>query len=365
MLKRMIFHIPLQIDMNYPSGSQIRPLHMIEAFKNIGYDVDVVMGYGKERKNQIKKIKKNIKNGVKYDFLYAENSTSPSLLTEKNHFPLYPLMDFNFMKFCKSHNIKIGLFYRDIYWVFDDFMTKLPWWKAKIIKVLQYYDLFWYKKILNVLYLPSLEMYSYIPSKFSCKIKSLPPAIANNDIDAFQIENSEKKIRIFYVGGLGYHYDLKMFCKVVSEFKNIEFILCCRENEWNFVKKEYIQFLKNKNIKVIHNSGESLVECYKTIDIANIYLRPSIYRDFAMPVKLFEYMSFRKPIISAKGTAAGTFVEKNNIGWNIEYDESSLRKFLTNIDKSKIRTLRENINLIYQENTWEARARQVVKDLID
>lgn len=364
MPKKMIFHIPVQIDENDPSGSQIRPLQMIEAFKNIGYSVDVIMGYGKERKQQIEKIQKNIKNGIKYDFLYAENSTSPSLLTEKNHLPLYPLMDFCFMKFCKRHNIKIGLFYRDIYWNFDDFMQKLPWWKAKIIKVLQYYDLFWYKKFLDVLYLPSLKMYRYIPSKFSCEIEALPPAIVNNDIDAFQIENIEKKIRIFYVGGLGGHYDLKMFCKVVSEFKNIEFTLCCREKEWDLVKKDYFIFLENKNIKIIHVAGKDLVRYYKFSDITNLYLKPHVYLKFAMPVKLFEYMSFRKPIISTKGTAAGEFVEKNNIGWNIEYDESSLRAFLKNIDRSKIQILRNNINLVYQENTWEARAKQVVKDLI-
>lgn len=60
---------------------------MIKAFEEIGYHVDYVMGYGKERKSQIEKIKRNIRNGVKYEFLYAENSTTPTLLTEKIIFP--------------------------------------------------------------------------------------------------------------------------------------------------------------------------------------------------------------------------------------------------------------------------------------
>ena len=55
-LKKMIFHIPMKIDINLHSGSQIRPQKMIQAFKNIGYDVDVVMGYVKERKEHIKQI---------------------------------------------------------------------------------------------------------------------------------------------------------------------------------------------------------------------------------------------------------------------------------------------------------------------
>ena len=362
MSKKMIFHIPLQIDMRYPSGSQIRPLRMIEAFKNIGYDVDVVIGYGKERKSQIKKIKENIKNGVKYDFLYAENSTSPSLLTEKNHLPLYPLMDFRFMQFCKKNNIKIGLFYRDVYWVFDDFMKELPLWKAEIIKTLQRYDLYWYKKLLNVLYLPSLKMYDYIPDKFLCKVEPLPPAIVKTALFSLK-KQEDDNIKIFYVGGIGSHYDLEMFCKVVSEFKNIEFVLCCREKEWDLVKNKYIPFFKNDNIKIVHASGEELINYYKDADITNLYLKPYIYIEFAMPVKLFEYMSFMKPIIATKGTASGTFVEENHIGWNIEYDENSLRDFFSRINKSEIEKIRNNMNLVYEQNTWEARARKVAKDL--
>ncbi len=363
MSKKIIFHIPLQIDTNYPSGSQIRPLRMIDAFKNIGYDVDVVMGYGRERKQQIERIKKNIKNGIKYDFLYAENATSPSLLTEKNHLPLYPLMDFSFMQFCKNNNIKIGLFYRDIYWAFDDFMKELPLWKAVIIKLLQRYDLYWYKKLLNVLYLPSLKMYDYIPDKFLCQVEALPPAIVKNCLDKFEKQHNNGNIKIFYVGGIGSHYDLKMFCKVVSEFNNVEFVLCCRDKEWNLIKNEYISFFKAGNIKVVHASGKALIKYYENADITSLYLKPYIYREFAMPVKLFEYMSFLKPIIATKGTASGTFVEENNIGWNIKYDENSLREFFNKINKLEINKVKNNMKLVYEQNTWEARAKKVAKDL--
>ena len=116
-MKKCIFHIPNSLEGNY--GSHVRPQKMMQAFKDIGYDVDVVMGYGKERKQSIKKIKKNIRAGMKYDFMYSESSTMPTLLTEKNHLPLYPLLDFSFFRFCKKNGIRIGLFYRDIYWKFQ------------------------------------------------------------------------------------------------------------------------------------------------------------------------------------------------------------------------------------------------------
>ena len=61
MEKRCIFHIPNHLDPNRASASQIRPRKMIKAFEEIGYKVDVIQGYGKERKKQVDEIKKNIK----------------------------------------------------------------------------------------------------------------------------------------------------------------------------------------------------------------------------------------------------------------------------------------------------------------
>ena len=172
MIKRCIFHIPNYIDLKRKSASNIRPFKMIKAFQDIGYQVDCVMGYGKERKKSIKEIKKNIKNGVKYDFLYSESSTMPTLLTEKNHLPTYPFLDFNFFRFCKKHNIKIGLFYRDIYWKFDLYEKEVKnRLKSKSAILLYKYDLHKYRKLLDVLYVPSKQFIKYLPNKNNVKYK--------------------------------------------------------------------------------------------------------------------------------------------------------------------------------------------------
>ncbi len=64
-MQRIIFHIPNQIDEQLASGSHIRPLKMLTAFKEIGYHVDVIMGYVKDRRKQIQAIKTNIcDNGI-------------------------------------------------------------------------------------------------------------------------------------------------------------------------------------------------------------------------------------------------------------------------------------------------------------
>lgn len=51
-MKRCIFHYPAPISDNLKVGSQLRSHMMLRAFKNIGYEVAEVTGYGEERKDK-------------------------------------------------------------------------------------------------------------------------------------------------------------------------------------------------------------------------------------------------------------------------------------------------------------------------
>jgi glycosyltransferase involved in cell wall biosynthesis len=356
--RRMIFHIPNSIPNPPKSGSEIRPTKMLEAFKNIGYEVDIVMGYVSDRKRQIENIKKNIKNGVKYEFLYSESSTMPTALTEKHHLPVAPFLDFDFFKFCKQHNIKIGLFYRDVYWVFDDYKKDVSFLKRKFADFFYYFDLKNYKKYLDVLYLPSTKMLQYIPFDFDKKVFSLYPAIEEKKNKMRKMN----KLSFIYVGGLGSVYDLTLFSKVIDKFDNVDLNFCIRENEWNCNEYKY----KYNNIKVHHLYGGALGEVYNQSAIALYFIKPDILWNFAMGVKLFEYIAYKKPIVAVKGTAVGSFVEENDIGWVIEYDEKILEKLLLEIQNNPkiVEEKIKNIEKIIPLNTWEARAKQVEQDLL-
>lgn len=364
--KKCIFHVPNYIDVNRKSGSNIRPLKMINAFKEIGYDVDVVMGYAKERKEQIKKIKQNIKNGIKYDFLYSESSTMPTLLTEKNHLPLHPMLDFSFFKYCKKNGIKIGLFYRDIYWKFHDLYSReVPMYK-RIFSIMFYrYDLYKYKKIIDIMYLPSEEMGKYVYNKkVFYKKEILPPGCEK--IDSYKKKNDKEKINIFYVGGISKDlYDFTLLLKAVRNISEIYLTICCREDEWNKEKKSYIDYVDNDRIRIVHCSGKELNQYYENADICSMIFKEHPYRDIAMPIKLFEYIQNKKPIIATKNTAAGKFVEENHIGWTTNYEINDIEKTLKMIrdNKSEIYEIQKRFNSIIDENTWNARVRKVVKDL--
>lgn len=368
--KRCIFHVPNYIDPSSKSGSSIRPQKMIQGFKENGYIVDCVMGYGKERKAQIKQIKNNIRKGVKYDFLYAESSTMPTLLTEKNHIPKYPLLDFNFFKFCKAHDIKIGLFYRDIQWKFSVYKDNVSKLKQCVSIPLYRYDLFRYKNLLDVFYLPTERMKVYLKEnpRLLGKAKILMPGCESVENVFTQIEKKEqvsKPLKILYVGGIDRIYDLTVFMETISKMQEeVEAYVCCREKEWENAKEIY-QPIMGGNINIIHKSGKELDEYYENTDLCCAFAGIGEYMKMAMPVKIFEYLGKMIPIVATKETAAGEFVVSNKIGWSIKYDIKSFQKCLEDIIQNPdvLNEKRRKEMEIRKNHTWKARAYQVINDL--
>ena len=357
--KKIIFHTPVMFDKQLHSGSEISAQKMLKAFKSIGYEVDLVMGYVKDRKEQIAKIKQSIKDGVKYEFLYSESSTVPTALTQKHHFPIAPFLDFNFFNFCKKNNIKIGLFYKDIHWKFDQYINSVSFLKRKIAEIFYKYDLIQYEKYVDILYLPSLLMFKHIPTSFDKEVIALPPGFEHNN--KCDNQYSSENLNFIYVGGLGELYNLQLFTKVIDELKDIRFNLCTRENEWNKNKIKY----KSSAIDVYHLSGSKLADVYSKSSIGVLFVKPTPYWEFVMAVKLFEYISYKKPIIAVKNTAVGNFVEENDIGWALDYNENELKSLIINLQNnpSLINTKVKNIEKIMHLHTWEARASQVAKEL--
>lgn len=365
-MRNIIFHIPSPLNPDDNSGSKLRPSMMIKAFNNIGYNVDIVSGYGKKRKAIIARIKKGILQGKKYDFIYAESLTTPMLLSEKHHLPTYPFLDFNFFRFCKRHGIKTGLFYRDMHWQFGIFKESLGFLKRTYTVFFYKYDLKQYSKSVYNLFLPSVLMEPYISNLYKGKFSSLPPGITNLEPESEKYEYSPTlPINIFYVGGISntlYKFDI--LPKVIARNNSFTLCICCRYEEWEKNKESYL-IEGSEQLSVIHKSGVELTPFFKEAGIFSMFYALHEYRDFAMPYKLFEYLSYRRPIIATKGTAAGDFVEKHDIGWAIHYEEDELLKLLQAIagNPEMIKEKINNIDQIYEAHTWESRAKEVANIL--
>lgn len=353
----MIFHIPMQLDRQHASASQIRPLKMIAAFQSIGYKVDIVEGTAKMRQEQIRDIKKKVQDGVKYDFVYSESSTMPTLLTELHHLPTHPFLDFGFFRMCKKNDIPIGLFYRDIHWCF---VNRNKDWKQRVARFFYLYDLKKYKELVDVLFLPSLEMLPHIPFRFNGKVVPLPPGGEEKSVSYSKTGNS---INILYIGGVGGNYDVAPLLSAVSQCPFARLTLCCRPSDWEKVADRLTPLLA-ENTCILHKQPEELPELYASADLFSLFFNADYWK-FAVPFKLFEAVSYHVPLLATEGTWCGNFVKENRIGFEIPHRTDELIRLLNHIHENPIvlQDHRNNLAAIAPLNTWESRARTVADEL--
>lgn len=364
-IKRCIFHYPYPISKNPSRGSELRPYMMLQAFENVGYEVFEITGYGEERKNKIRELKKRIREGVEYDFLYSESVTMPMLLSEKNHLPRYPFLDFSLFKFCRKYNIKIGLFYRDMYWKFPIYNKSVSFIKRVIAKAFYIYDLYEYKKWLSCMFVASLKIKEFGLKQF--ELKALPPGGAysfNKIASRRNKQYPQKHINIFYAGGMTQINDISGLLRAVNLNEHIDATICTSEEEL----EKYIQLYgweHCERINIVHKSSKELAPYYEEADIAALYFPDNLYRKAAMPIKLFEYISYGIPIISSSGNAAAEMIKNNNIGWVIDYDDKEIDNLFCYLlqHQNDIKEKAENVCNIAYNNSWESRAKQVCVEL--
>lgn len=364
-MKRCIFHYLHPIEDNPNVGSALRPNQMLKAFKDIGYEVSIVAGYSKERKACISKIREDIQNGVKYDFVYSESVNDPTLMSDKDHFPRHPFMDFNFLKFCGKHNIPVGLFYRDVYWKFPLFRETCSPLKQIILKPMFAYDLVKYRKCLNLLYLPTMRMQRYALPNFPSR--ALPPGGILRQ-DTYEKKKAQaksiKKLSIFYVGSLSALYDNRFLFQAVKETDDVYLTVCTHQKQWESIKTSYEAYMCDR-IEVIHKSGDALRPYYETADIAAYCLNHDKYLDMAMPIKVFEAISYGTPLLTTNIFSIAELVRKENIGWVTETSVEGIKCILEHLKShpEEIVQKTENTILAAQRNTWQCRALQVAKEL--
>lgn len=360
MTPTMIYHAPYPLNYQATSASGIRPVQMRAAFEANGYEVLEVTGTPEQRKTAIDRVRHHVASGQQIDFLYSESATIPTMLAGDKHLPPHPFLDISLFKLCQKSGIPTSLFYRDVYWAFDSYNDMVHPLVAAVMRRIYRYDLRWYTRYVDTLYLPSQKMADYVPLFPQDRTRALPPGSLTKD--AGHKENDG--INVLYIGGLGEHYKLHEAVKAVAATPDVTMTICTRKNEWEAVRSQY-EPLMDDSIRVVHRSGEELVELYSQADLCSLFVDPGEYRSFAAPVKLYEYIGYGLPVLTSAGTHAATFVQEHQCGWSLPYDARTLQDLLVSLHREPeiLKKMQTQVRQERAKHTWQARAAQVASDM--
>ncbi|MBQ7059498.1 MAG: hypothetical protein IJM83_09415 [Firmicutes bacterium] len=198
--------------------------------------------------------------------------------------------------------------------------------------------------------------------------EELPPGCEQTEVknrEPGPVDFSERPLQLFYVGGLGGVYQIGELISAVAGEPDVVLTVCCRKAEWDKESATLSKLLAN-NISIIHKKGKELEPYFAEADLCSLMFLPGSYMSFAKPFKAYEYLANEIPVLSSKGTAIGEFVERSNIGWNINYSAEEIRKVVCAIkeDPGLLQEKRDNCKTVKQSQLWTVRARQVEEGLL-
>lgn len=336
------------------SGSSVRPLRMLEAFKESGHDVVVLTGsqMASNRKAKIREVLQKIQEKP-VDLCYIESSTYPIMLHK----------DRKLIKVLCHMGIPTGYFYRDFYRKFPElfprrkgFVNGLKEFYIDIMqwltdRVLRYCD---------IVYFPSDKSHNLFSYR---DMRTLPPAGEYKISDFNHSYNT-----IIYVGGVTELYDFDTLIRamkiVYKQNKMIKLIVVCREKEWNKIKHKYYDI---SWMEIYHTSGTGLEPLYRKADIGILTKKRNEYNEMAVSVKLFEYISYGLPVISTHSETTDKIINDLKIGITVEDNEKAIANGIEQLlcYQKKYMEYCENIKYALKNSCqWKHRVEQVIHDLI-
>jgi glycosyltransferase involved in cell wall biosynthesis len=347
------------------SGSSVRALKMLEAFKELGCEIMLLEGWNskdglEERKRNVHAMRERLKE-ERPDACYVEVPSGPLFCRE----------DVLILKETREKGVPLSIFYGDAFWKFPEFAGSEVVGglknraKQKVVAWMQRYDWSLYRKVATRIYFPSSTMAEHFD--FASKGVSFPGTF--NAPQSLLDKKNDIPMAV-YVGGATYRYGahllLDAFDRVNSEGIRVRLTFICQDSAWRQLPREYRAFEEKEWLLRLSASGdEALAPLYAGADFACLPLRRNIYNDFAMPIKLFEYISYRKPIIATDCIEQAAFIRENGIGLvapdTTEGYARAILEFLA-LGETEKETLKRNMDATGERNTWRHRAQAVLDD---
>jgi glycosyltransferase involved in cell wall biosynthesis len=356
----LIFHSPMPIERPLDSGSAVRPKRMLDAFRSIGQEVLVVDGDSRRRRDRWRQAMTLPPDRI--HGIYSELSTTPIALTDPDHLPRAPFMDFRRLRQLRERGVPTSIYYRDIHWRFPQFTSALPLWKRTVATLFYRLELRQIRASANVVFLPSMAMAPHVPFGDPPEsLAALPPGgvIRSRGGDRGQVASA---LRLLYVGGVSPpNYDLTLMLDAMRDLPNCSMRLCCRPKEWTVRAHLYNV---PENVTIHHVDGSELDRMFEWADAMLFWCPANAYLSFSMPIKVLEALGWGLPLIVHGDTEYGRFVQDAKVGWS-PTDPSDLRDLLETIrdDRSMLDAAEHHALLARAANTLEARARTVLDTL--
>jgi len=358
--RKIIFHYPGPFYDVLDTGEKKRPKRMYEAFCELGYDVYSIIGNYSERKIKIKAIEDQLDE---FEFIYSENTNLPLRFSGKRHIPIWGNADFKLYKLAYKKKIPHGVFCRDIYWLYKDFIKEVGYLKYLLALPFYLEELKLYNSYCHKVFVPSQRFIDSLIFINKRKCVSLPPAGRISQVQDTLVYNSgDSPLKFIYVGSVNPpFYDLTLLLKEIKQFnKSIKLTIVTREDVWNKFSEYYSPL--PSNVEVMHITGIKLEKKIHEAHLSIIYLIETQYRKLAMPIKFFEAIGYQVPVISYGDSAVSDFIKKYDIGWVVNSNDTNIFKYLLQ-NPEEIENKRKNISRICSEHTWEKRAERVVEVL--
>ena len=334
----------------FKSGSSVRPQKMYDAFRQLGHEVKLLEGQQNRRAERKQKTAEILS--------WLDSHTPDICYVEPPAGPFFNAIDLKLLKKVHGMGVPIALFYRDAYWKFA------KWWGVKgpkkwLLTYMHKRDLKVFAKSCDIIYFPSPSMADLFDFR---RREILPPAGEYHGGHTHKIQH-----RVVYVGGVTPRYGTQQLLEAINLLHkrgmDIKLSLVCRSEEMQNLKA---QDLQKKWITVFHASGdEQLASIYAGADVGLIPLQRDFYMDFAICVKMFEYMGYGLPVISTDCVETKRMIDRYGCGLTCKDDPQSLADAIARFysDPEKIEEYRNNVKKAMSENQWRNRAQKVVEDL--
>lgn len=277
--------------------------------------------------------------------IYVEASTSTA--TES---------DLLLLRLAKQKRIPILIYIPDAYQLFPTLYPRkgikvkiLDWgWRISIAS---------YQRLADRLLFPTqglADCFNNIPP-----VNLLPPA-GLSDRELYPINWHQPKI--VYIGAASYRYGSDLFLTALEQV-----VAAMPHVEAHFITNndQYLATHPSRNahwLKVESKTFHELPQVMQNAALAIIPLRPNPYNDLALPVKLFDYMSFGRPTISTNCKETARFILKEKCGYVVEGHEDALANgiiyLLQNRDHA-IEMGKKAYEAIRVAHAWEHRADQI------